>query len=931
MNSLATNLPGELRMLDVLRNGLRTSRRMSMSVSFLRFSGLQLIVDELKAFVAAGGHARILTSTYLGVTQPEALAVLAGLEGVDVRLQIAQQRGAQGFHPKFVVFEGGDLECWVGSSNLSKGGLATNVEANLRQVSREVVEEVRRTFERLWDDEFTQPITERLRDAYARALLDAAHTRMPAPALRIDVPTVAGPRGEPVPNVAQTEALSSLARLRERGERRAVVIAAPGVGKTFLAAFDALAAGARSVLFVSHRLEHLEQAERTFARVFGERRETGMVYSGRKEPFADLVFTTVQSAVGSVPLLERAFDYLVIDEFHHAAAPSYQRLLERIEPGFLLGLTATPERQDGHDVIRICDFNVAYEVRLVEAINRDWLVPFHYFGIADETVDWDASFWRKRHFDPKKMENALMLEERVDHILEHALEKGYDGRRRATVGFCAGVRHAQFMTEQVRRRGFAAEHLTGVDDLGRRREIYDALEDPDDPLEWLFVADLLNEGVDIPGLNSLLFLRPTDSSTIFIQQLGRGLRLSPDCEVLTALDFVGHHRNAWLTIEALADRAAPPGPSTVPGLEITPPRHCEIVLDDLTRDILVKVREQSLTKRDECVEAYEKLLEEVGPPFPIDLIGRSDVPELGQFRYAFDSWRKLRVEMGDAESWERKLDEDALGARLLAAAELNWQQPRVYAYALLWGICHSPDDPTRGYQEFFERFPRWRPEHAELGTTSAWKSLRKKVGEEMIEGRALAPEVFEQIPRDELLGHVERRLRYTLELDYQQRHGGVLRTPDQLVLHRNYDRPEVINYFGQQYDPAVHNKGFLELEAPDGTPHIVLITKIDTSGAKREFQYDNALLDATTFRWQSQNRQRQNNAAGRKVTEHEERGEPIHIFAQPKSHRSPFYLGTATVAAVEGNGPMNVTFRLHERVPAEVGEVLGLPSSETPR
>jgi len=920
MNLLATNLPGQLRMLDVIRSGLKRADEVALSVSFLRFSGLQLLVDDLKAFAERGGRARFLTSTYLGITQPEALRVLAGLSGIDVRIHLAQEKN-QGFHPKFFVFSGDKTECWVGSSNISKGGLTTNIEANLQQSNPLAVQQTLAAFEVMWERPDVFRLDESLTDAYAQALLDALVERQYRP-LEIDW---SRPHfsGRTRPNQAQIEALAQLKHLREVGERKAVIIAAPGVGKTFLAAFDAHAAAAKSVLFLSHRLEHLTQAQRTFGTVFGPKVSTGLVHGDSRQYRADLVFSTVQSAMAP-ELLGRSFDYVVIDEFHHAAAPSYQRLLREIEPGFLLGLTATPERQDGHDILAICDFNIAYEVRLIEAINRSWLVPFHYFGIADSTVDYSESFWRSKRLDLEKVETALMLSERVDHVLEHAIEKGFDGTHRATVGFCAGRRHAHFMASELIKRGYPAQALTGEDSLDRREEVYRALEDPSDPLQWLFVADLLNEGVDIPGINSLIFLRPTDSATIFIQQLGRGLRLSPDCEVLTVLDLVGHHRNAWLTMEALRDQNAPPGPTTVHELDFTPPQHCEVIFDDVTLEVLRKVRDQTRKKKDWCSDVYKEIRAEIGqPPFPVDLIGRQDVPSLGEFRAAFGSWLECRIAMGDAEAWEHKIKQGSPAHELLAGAERDWQQPRVYAYALLWGLCARPDNAALGYDEFFQRFPRWKVEHSPLHESNAWMSLEKKLSA-AVEGERLREDVIDSFPDQETLrSHIEKRIQFTLEHYYRLRHGGTLRAPTELVVHRSYSRPEAINHFGLQYDPAVHNAGVITFKA--GSPYpddIVLITKIDTSSAKSDFQYQNRFEDPTRFHWQSQNKQTQDNASGRYILEHRAFGRRIHLFVQAKSHSSPFYMGVADVSSVSGNAPMNVIFQLRTPVTPELFELL---------
>lgn len=715
----------------------------------------------------------------------------------------------------------------------------------------------------------------------------------------------------PKPNTAQYEALDRLAALRDAGESRAVVIAAPGIGKTYLAAFDAFKAGAKRILFLSHRHEHLTQAERTFQAVFGASVSYSGIYGGRGAATSDMVFKTIQSSSDDAALAAREYDYVVIDEFHHAAAPSYRRLLDRLQPKFLLGLTATPERQDGHDVLRLCDYNIAYEVRLIQAINRGWLLPFHYFGIADSTVNYDSIPWRSGRFDPEALEHALMVNARVDEMLRHCLERGFDGPRRATVGFCAGVRHAEFMAKTLRERGLGAESVTSKQLVKERERIYRRFADVDDPLEWLFVADLLNEGVDIPAINSLVFLRPTESATIFIQQLGRGLRLSPGCEVLTVLDFVGHHRKAWIAVEALADRDAPPGPSTVTELDLTPPVACEIVLSKKTKEILEKVRRHTQSRKDFCLEIYHRLREELGisRPYPVDLISIPESISMSDVRTSFGSWIDLRRAAGDAAPWELDLDSTHPTFQLLAATERDWQATRVYPYAALWGICAHPDAPEAGYEDFFVRFPRWRVEHRALRETKAVDTLDKKLGGLSRSG-SIDPRALALISRDALLQEIEGRLQLALEKDYRLRHGGVIRCPDDLVLHRTYARQEIVNHFGLQYAPSRHNMGVLRFGAI--LEHIVLIAKLDTAGAADRFRFSNAFINRNFFNWTSQNQQTRTNLSGLEILEHKVRGIKLHLFVQRDSHSKPLYCGLVEAQPDKaiGDAPMTVPMEL---------------------
>jgi superfamily II DNA or RNA helicase/HKD family nuclease len=892
------NLPNDLRMLDVVRRGLESADDVRIAVSFTRCSGLGLLIDPLKEVAERGGRVQILTSTYQAITQPEALETLQRLP-VETRVQ----GGAVGFHAKFWWFRGGTgSECWAGSSNLSKGGLATNLEWNLRRVDAPAMEATRRQFEGLWNRDDVEPLSDALIKDYRATYLAATASRPPGPMVASDaVASVA-------PNRAQVEALGNLAQIRADGGRRAAVIAATGVGKTYLAAFDVLRSGARTALYVSHRLEHLLQARRSFGQVLGSRRSLGIVGGGRDEAEADVVFATVASLGRRPDLVGRGFDYLVIDEFHHVEAPSYEVLRPIREEAFLLGITATPERQDGHDVLAWCDWNVAYEVRLPEAIDRGWLLPFHYFGISDDTVDFLKINWRRLD----EVEAALSVEARAAHVLRHALERGFDGPKRATVGFCAGRRHARFMAEAFRRFGQEALAVLGDQPVEDREAVYRRLEDPHDPLQWVFVADVLNEGVDIPAINAVLFLRPTESATVFLQQLGRGLRLFPGTEVLTVLDFVGHHRSAWLTLNAL-DAPSGGGRRTeiADGVVIKPPAACEVVLERRTREILAKVS-RFTTKREACDEAYKRLREEVGRPvLPLDLWNRGDVPDLGAFRSAYGAWIAVQQAHRDEPAWAKGLEDDHPALLFLRAIEANWQAQRVSPYALVWGLSAEPGAPALGYERFFERWPQWRGERSALEGAKTWDTVRRKLGAALVGDRLTDAIVAAMGP--DLLGEVEGRLLYTVNGDHQERHGGVLRTPADLHLFARYRRPEIIRHFGVHFDPARHNTGMLWF-GDDG----VVITKIDTSGAKTEHQYTNRLVDARTFSWTSQNKMATTNEAGRKVVDHEARGLRLHIFVQPGPHEPACYLGCGRVTAAEGDGPMLVEMSLENAVPVEV-------------
>ncbi len=883
-------------MVDVVRAGLNWADQARLAVSFTRCSGLGLLIDPLRALIDRKGRVQLLTSTYQSITQPEALSSLLKLKG----LECFVQDGPTGFHSKFWLFNGTErAECWAGSSNLSKGGLADNIEWNLCSMEGSVLSQTHRQFTALLKRPDVYPLSQSLIDIYALRYAKLAMTQFPRTGQGFDI-------APPEPNEAQREALKSLANIRAAGLKRAAVIAATGIGKTYLAAFDCKQMNARSVLFVSHRLEHLEQTRRTFARVLHD---------------CHCEFVTVQSLRCQPTLLERCWDYLVIDEFHHVEASSYRPLRKLRNNGhtFLLGLTATPERQDGRDILEWCDWNIAYEVRLHEAIERKWLLPFHYFAIADETIDFLAINWRQGM--TPELELALSIPQRVDLILEQALTYGFDGPRRATVGFCAGIEHAKYMAEAFTERGLVALAVWGEHDVKVREAIYSRLADPCDPLEWLFVADVLNEGVDIPAINSLLFLRPTESASIFLQQLGRGLRLSPGCEVLTVLDFVGLHRRAWLAIQAINGFTNTGAATDIGDFVIKPPRSCEVVLQRRTLEMLEKIRRHT-TKREACSEAYQSIKAELKDraPLPIDLWQREGAPSLADFRSAYGDWLGCQAAHGDSPKWAQGLDKDHILRSFFRKLETDWQAQRAYAYATVWGLAAGAKDMCTAYALFFEQFPQWKVERAEpYPADSVMSTLVSKLPAGAITPRGLAPELVVLLPEGELRREVEGRILATLSKDFEERHGGVLRSPDDLQPHRFYRRPEIIRHFGTRYDPTKHNAGALQFGKD-----CVLITKLDTSGAVAVHQYKNRFIDAHTFEWTSQNRMSRDNDSGRAITEHEANGNVIRLFVQAGSHSEACYLGEGRCVRATGDNPMVVRFELERAASQATLKSLGV-------
>ena len=528
---------GATTLLDAIRAELQRCTHARLAVAFVMRSGTELLDGALRAALLRGANIRLLTTDYLDVTEPDALDALLGLHGrFETRVYSHPRRS---FHPKAYLFEraDGSGRAFVGSANLSRSGLRDGVEWTWTVLDFDAgqpLHELRTRFDELWDGPDVHPLSPAWIEAYR-----ARRRVRPF----VDAPPQPQPRVEPRP--AQMLALRELERLRADGHRRALVVAATGLGKTFLAAFDAR--DAVRVLFVAHREELLRQAAAAFAAVYPSR-SIGYVVDGHAELDRDAVFASVQTLSRATFLAQHdlsRFDYVVVDEFHHAAADSYLRLLAALSPRFLLGLTATPFRGDHRDLLELCDGNLAYQVGLFEAIGLGWLVPFRYFGVADTVAYDDTLLTSRRTYDAAKLTQRVNTAERAARVIERFGDHG----SQAALGFCVSIEHAEFMAARFVAAGIPAAAVhSGLGSIDRVQAVRDLVGGR---LRVLFTVDLFNEGVDIPTVDLVLFLRPTESMTVFMQQLGRGLRLHPSKASLTVLDFIGNYRNAHFKLPFL--------------------------------------------------------------------------------------------------------------------------------------------------------------------------------------------------------------------------------------------------------------------------------------------------------------------------------------------------------------------------------------------
>jgi len=590
--------------------------------SFTMKSGVQYLFDVLKDAADRGADIKICTGDYLYITQPEALEELLNIhENIQIRLW---HSNGTSFHPKAYLFKSNERDCFIiGSSNLSKSAMSHGVEWNLSveknpEIYNEALEQYLLTF---FADQ-TLPLNRETLKAYYENY-NLYHKKHPNLAKKwtkmeeldlmlpsdVDAPGKKGymvyeesaAYGNIQPRFAQVEALEELEKTLEEEYNKALVVMATGLGKTYLAGF--FAQKFKRILFIAHLEEILHQAKSSFEKIMPER--TGGIYNGKvKEADKDIVFASIYtlSMQNHLQVFQPyEFDLIIMDEFHHAAAVSYQRVLDYFKPNFLLGITATPDRNDNKDVYAICDGNVAFRLDFLEAINRKWLAPFKYFGIYDDT-DYSQITWLGNRYD----EEELLQRQLRDDIAEKILHAWEEKKQTRTIGFCSSIRQANFLSDFFNKNGYKTVALHSKQlEVGRQDAI---VQLADGKIDVIFTVDLFNEGVDIPEVDTLLFVRPTESLTVFTQQIGRGLRLHQGKRHCVVVDLIGNYRNADIKLSLFDSSEKGTKKSTEPVL----PELCEINLDVKVINLLDEMTRKKHPRKDNLLQAYMDLKLKLG-------------------------------------------------------------------------------------------------------------------------------------------------------------------------------------------------------------------------------------------------------------------------------------------------------------------------------
>ena len=709
-----------------LIQSLKKADSVDIIVSFLMESGVKMLLQELDNALKRGAKIRILTGNYLGITQPSALYLLKKKLGsrVDMRFYNEKERS---FHPKSYIFHYERYsDIYIGSSNISRSALTSGIEWNYRFSSvsdPKNYEKFYHAFEYLFEHHSIIIDNEELkrysqnwhRPAVARDLerYEYSHQNEENESEDTKVRLLYEPRG------AQIEALCALEDTRAEGAKRALVQAATGVGKTYLAAFDSKSY--ERVLFVAHREEILKQAAASFRNVRNSE-DYGFFTGEEKSTDKSVIFASVATLGRSEYLSEKYFapdyfQYLVIDEFHHAVNEQYQRIVKYFKPQFLLGLTATPERMDGRNIYEICDYNVPYEISLKDAINKGMLVPFHYYGIYDDT-DYSGLHLIRGRYDEKELnETYIGNVHRHDLIYKYYCKYG----SKKALGFCCSRAHAEEMAEEFCERGIPSAAVysnangTYSEERGKAIEKLKSGE-----IRVIFSVDMFNEGVDITSVDMVMFLRPTESPIVFLQQLGRGLRRSKGKEYLNVLDFIGNYEKAGRVRFLLTGRTLGKNEYYNPADRSVFPDDCLIDFDMKLIDLFSEMDKKHLKVRDQIRNEYYRVKELLGRiPSRMDLFTYMDddiyrVAITHSKDNPFKRYLDFRKELGELSEGENILY-NGIGREFINLIE-NTNMSKVYKMPVLMAFYNhgnvrsqvSEEELLDSWKEFFSTGTNWK-------------------------------------------------------------------------------------------------------------------------------------------------------------------------------------------------------------------------------
>ena len=960
-HGLLTGREGTESLLVQLRRELATCDRVDWLVSFIKLAGVAMLRPDIEAFLDRGGRMRIVTTAYMGATDPRALEQLAAMSlqhHSRLRIRFSRETDTTRLHAKAYIHHrnSGFGSAYIGSANLSRPALTEGLEWTVRlsqSASPGLWSKIEETFEQWWGDpdfveyglEDGHPTHAQFRDLVAREKGAASPDS--------DAGFHALPIFDLQPKPFQQAILDRIAVEREElGRTRHLVVAATGTGKTMIAAFDfrRFADAFRrqhgrepKLLYAAHSERILRQARLSFAHVVRDLNFGGLLVGGQDDRRCDALFASIQSwnsRIGTGSLPPDHFDYVVVDEVHHGEAPTWRKLLEWVRPRSLLGLTATPERADGLDITRHFEDRITAEIRLPDAIARRLLVPFRYFGVTD-SIDLRDVEWSPRGYRMDRVEARYLGggEQWVEGVRRAIATYVPDPMAMRAIGFCSGVAHARFMAECFERlrgeaeragqRSIRAETLDGSDALGRRDEVVGRLRRGE--TQVIFVADLFNEGIDIPEVDTVLFMRPTDSLTIFVQQLGRGLRLCPATgkDSLTVLDFVGQYRREFRFEDRLgalvSERSASIESQVEKGFTALPPG-CSITLERIARErVLENIRSQVRSFRERLIEAVRRLRERIErTPSLRDFVEstRSDPRTFYARKDARTTWSGVVLGAGLGAS-ESALEEiQPFIAPLRALGSISDRRLARFGCTLLASLARGDAvaDATiadRRAQMLLVEFSA--PTKQILATASGGTAQSE------VDARAVLAVIRERpaLLREtvEVLEAVEARSDVLAPTPAVAIPPGV-----PLALHHVYTRRQLFAAFG--WDAiwrTVPQSGVAWIPAHEAYIMLVTLEKHAATFTERTRYRDYAIAPGV-FHWQSQASARPDRGDGRRIVDARDGHGTMWLFVRRGTDdefgTEPYvFMGAFRPRTIEGARPMSVTGDLANAMPAAWFEV----------